>query len=57
MLSVQQFPPSLFRGRHFDQSIIILYVRWCHALRMNMPSEGEKLGDSTMVSGARLIAQ
>ena len=28
MISMQPFPPSLFRGRHFDLSIIILCVRW-----------------------------
>src|SRR5918997_58830 len=26
--SMQRLPPSLFRGRHFDRSVIILCVRW-----------------------------
>ena len=28
MTGMQQSPPSLFRGRHFDHSIIILCIRW-----------------------------
>jgi transposase-like protein len=25
---MHEFPPSLFRGRHFDRTIIVLRVRW-----------------------------